>query len=126
MKTGRLHRATLELARRLDEARIPYAIAGAMALSGHGYERMTTGVNILLTREGLALFKRTNLGRGYVEQFEGSRGLRDTENDGPIDVLIAGEFPGDGCPSPSRFQTLQRCLWRANVSAFCRCRHSSN
>ena len=103
MKTGKLHRAALELARRLDEAQIPYAIAGAMALSGHGYERMTTDVDILLTREGLAHFKQANLGRGYVEKFEGSKGLRDTENDVPIDVLIAGEFPGDGLPKPVAF-----------------------
>ena len=58
MKTGKLHRATLELARRLDEARIPYAIAGAMALSGHGYERMTADVGILLTR-AVPCFPRT-------------------------------------------------------------------
>jgi hypothetical protein len=103
MKAGKVHRAMLELARRLDEARIPYAIAGAMALSAHGYERMTTDVDILMTRDGLAKFKNAYLGRGYVEKFEGSKGLRDTQNDVPIDVLIAGEFPGDGLPKPVMF-----------------------
>lgn len=43
------------------------------------------------------------MGRGYVEKFEGSTGLRDTENDVPIAVLIAGEFPGDGQPKPVVF-----------------------
>jgi hypothetical protein len=103
MGTGKVHRAMLQLARRLDEERIPYVIAGAMALSAHGYERMTTDVDILLTREGLAKFKRAYLGRGYVEKFKGSNGLRDTENDVPIDVLIAGDFPGDGLPKPVAF-----------------------
>ena len=103
MKTGKVHRATLELARRLDAARIPYAIAGAMALGAHGYERMTSDVDILLTRDGLARFKAAHLGRGYVEKFAGSKGLRDTENDVPIDVLIAGDFPGDGLPKPVSF-----------------------
>jgi hypothetical protein len=76
MKTGKVHRAMLELARRLDEAQIPYAIADAMALNVHGYERMTTDVDILLTREGLARFKAAFFGRGYVEQFPGSTDSR--------------------------------------------------
>ena len=46
MKAGKVHRAMLELARRLDGAGIPYAVAGAMALSAHGYERMTTDVAV--------------------------------------------------------------------------------
>jgi hypothetical protein len=103
LKTGRVHRAMLQLARRLDEAQIPYAIAGAMALSVHGYVRVTTGVDILLTRKGLAQFKALFRGRGYVEKFPGSRGMRDTENDVPVDALMAGEFPGDGQPKPVAF-----------------------
>ena len=103
MKTGKVHRAMLALTQRLDEQRIPYAIAGAMALGAHGYERVTTDVDILLTREGLAQFKQVNLGRGYVEKFPGSKGMRDTEHDVPIDVLVAGEYPGDGLPKPVAF-----------------------
>lgn len=103
MKSGPVHRALLQLARRLDDAGVPYAIVGAMALNAYGYERMTTDVDILVTREGLETFKRANLGRGYVEKFEGSLGLRDTEHGVPIDVLIAGEYPGDGRPKPVSF-----------------------
>ena len=47
--------------------------------------------------------KSVHIGRGYVDKFEGSRGFRDTENDVPIDVVIAGEFPGDGKPKPVKF-----------------------
>ncbi len=46
-----------------------------MALAAHGYERMTTGVDLLVTREGLARFKQAHLGHGYVEKFPGSNGM---------------------------------------------------
>jgi hypothetical protein len=103
MKTGKVHRAASELAARLSAAQLPYAIAGAMALGAHGYERATADVDLLVTSEGLAKFKALNLGRGYLEKFAGSKGLRDTENGVNIDVLIAGEFPGDGRPKPVQF-----------------------
>jgi hypothetical protein len=103
MKTGRVHQAALAITRRLDAANIPYAIAGAMALGAHGYERVTSDVDVLLTRDGLAKLKSACLGRGYVEKFPGSKGVRDTENGVSIDVLIAGEFPGDGLPKPVAF-----------------------
>ena len=102
-KAGKVHQAALAIARRLDAANIPYAIAGAMALGAHGYERVTSDVDVLLTREGLARLRHDHLGRGYVEKFPGSRGVRDTEHGVSIDVLIAGEFPGDGLPKPVAF-----------------------
>jgi hypothetical protein len=103
MKTGKVHRAAVALARRLDAANIPYAIAGAMALGAHGYERVTVDVDVLLTRDGLARLKGLYLGRGYVEKFPGSKGIRDTEHGVTVDVLITGEYPGDGLPKPVAF-----------------------
>jgi hypothetical protein len=103
MKQSSVHRALERLVRLLEESDIPYAIIGAMALNEHGYRRVTEDVDVLLTREGLEAFKRANLGRGYVEKFPGSKGLRDTENDTPIDVLLAGDFPGDGKPKSVAF-----------------------
>jgi hypothetical protein len=103
MKTGNVHQAAVALARRLDEAGIPYAVAGALALAVHGFERFTTDVDLVLTREGLSRLKAEWLGRGYVETFPGSRGLRDTEHNISVDVLIAGDFPGDGLPKPVAF-----------------------
>jgi hypothetical protein len=67
MKTGKVHQAALAIARRLDQANIPYAIAGAMALGAHGYERVTVDVDVLLTREGLARFKKEQLGEAAIE-----------------------------------------------------------
>lgn len=103
MGTADVQKALARLVGVLEAARIPYAIVGAMALNELGYERVTTDVDVLLTREGLARFKRENLGRGYVEKFPGSKGVRDVESNVNIDVLIAGDFPGDGKPKPVSF-----------------------
>jgi hypothetical protein len=98
-----VQKALRKLVRVLHDERIPYAIAGALALNAYGYERVTVDVDVLLTREGLSSFKAKYLGRGYVEKFKGSRGVRDTEHGVNIDVLVAGEFPGDGKPKPVAF-----------------------
>ena len=98
-----VQRALEKLASILEREKIPYAIVGALALNELGYRRVTVDVDVLLTPEGLAAFKAAMLGRGYVEKFQGSRGLRDTENRVDIDVLLAGGFPGDGKPKPVAF-----------------------
>jgi hypothetical protein len=98
-----VHRALEKLVRLLEEAGISYALVGAMALNEFGYRRVTVDVDVLLTRAGLDVFKRAHLGRGYVEKFPGSRGMRDTEHGVPIDVVLSGEYPGDGKPKPVAF-----------------------
>jgi hypothetical protein len=103
MAEDMVHRALEKLVALLAAERIPYALIGAMALNEYGYRRVTVDVDILLTREGLDAFRRTHLGRGYVEKFPGSRGMRDTEHGVNIDVVIAGDYPGDGKPKPVAF-----------------------
>ena len=103
MGEGRINDAARALAKVLEEEGIPYAIAGALALNAHGYVRFTNGVHLLLTREGLTQLKARILGRGYVEKFPGSKGMRDAARNVAIDVLIAGDFPGDGKPQPVAF-----------------------
>jgi len=98
-----VERAMRKLGQLLEAAQIPYAVIGAMALNEFGYQRMTSDVDVLLTSDGLARFKELHLGRGYVEKFAGSRGLRDTENSTDIDVVISGHFPGDGKPKAVAF-----------------------
>ncbi len=95
--------ALQKLVRTLDAQQIPCAIVGAMALNEFGYRRATVDVNVLLTPESLAAFRALNLGRGYVEKFPGSRGLRDPEHGVDIDIILAGSFPGDGKPKPVVF-----------------------
>jgi hypothetical protein len=98
-----VQRALQRLAHLLDQAGIPYAVIGAMALNEWGYRRVTVDIDILLTPEGLASLKAAVLGRGYVEKFPGSRGLRDAETGVTIDVVLTGDYPGDGRPKPVVF-----------------------
>jgi hypothetical protein len=103
MGTATVQQAMRKLVVALDELAIPYAIVGGMALNEYGYQRVTVDVDVLLTREGLQRFKDHWLGRGYVEKFPGSRGMRDTELGVTIDVLVTGDYPGDGQPKSVRF-----------------------
>jgi hypothetical protein len=103
MGEAAVQKALEKLVRALDADGIPYAIIGAMALNEFGYERVTSDVDVLLTPAGLATFKARRLGRGYVEKFPGSRGLRDPEHHVDIDVVLAGSYPGDGKPKPIVF-----------------------
>ncbi len=98
-----LHTTLERLTRALEESGVPYAIVGALALGEYGYRRTTEDVDVLLTPEGLSRFKRDHLGRGYVEKFAGSKGMRDARTGVSIDVVLAGEYPGDGKPKPVRF-----------------------
>lgn len=98
-----VQQALERLVKELDRLGIPYAIVGAMALNEFGYQRTTADVDVLLTPAGHATFKAAVLGRGYVEKFAGSRGLRDTEHGVEIDVVLTGGFPGDGRPKPVAF-----------------------
>ncbi len=103
MGLDEVHAAMRRLCATLEADGIPYAIAGAMALNAHGYQRVTTDVDVLLTRAGLAAFKSRHLGRGWVDRFPGSKGMRDTESNVKIDILIAGDYPGDGKPKAVSF-----------------------
>lgn len=98
-----VQKALERLARLLDEKGIPYAVIGSMALNEWGYQRVTVGVDVLLTPEGWRALKAEALGRGYVEKFPGRRGLRDAEAGVNVDVVLAGEYPGDGKPKPVVF-----------------------
>jgi len=98
-----VQRAAAKVARLLEEDGIPYAVIGAMALNDYGYRRVTVDVDLLLTREGLESFKTRHLGLGYVQKFAGSKGFRDTENGVNVDIVLAGEYPGDGLAKPVVF-----------------------
>jgi hypothetical protein len=103
MGTADVQQAMHKLVAALDELAIPYAIVGGMALNEYGYRRVTVDVDVLLTRDSLQRFKDHWLGRGYTEKFPGSRGMRDTELGVAIDVLVTGDYPGDGKPKAVQF-----------------------
>src|SRR5687767_7283919 len=98
-----LQKAARELAQRLTELGIDYAIAGALCLAAHGVVRATEDVDVLITKEGLTRFKEKWLGRGYLDLRPGGKAVRDTVNGVKIDFLITGDFPGDGKPKPISF-----------------------
>ena len=110
-----VHSAMRKLCAALESDGIEYAIVGAMALNAHGYRRVTTDVDVLLTREGLETFKARHLGRGWVERFAGSKGMRDTEFNVKIDVLISGDYPGDGKPKAVSFPNPSIAIRGAGV-----------
>ena len=101
---GDLYKALKNLADRLDKAKIPYALIGGMAMAQHGFARMTEDIVILLTPEGLTIFKNQALGRGYVLAFKGAaKTFRDADTGVRIEVITTGEYPGDGLPKPVSF-----------------------
>jgi hypothetical protein len=104
MKRGRLHATIRRLADRLAAERIDYALVGGMALGEYGYVRMTEDVDVLLTPEGLARFTERLVGRGYVATHGGAtRAFRDTESGVRVEILVSGDYPGDGKPKAVRF-----------------------
>ncbi len=104
MTRGDVFTTLQNLTRRLGEANIPYALVGGLALAAHGFVRMTQDVDILMTREGLESFKEKFEGRGYVFVFSGAqKTFRDTETQVRIEILVTGDYPGDGKPKPVAF-----------------------
>jgi hypothetical protein len=108
MQRGNVNQTLRDLARRLDEAGIPYAVLGAIALGQHGMPRMTMDIDVLLTPQGLAQFKARYLGRGYVPAFPGAeKTFRYGDTGVRIEVITTGEYPGDGLPKPVSFPDPQ-------------------
>jgi len=103
MQRSPIHQAMRRLAKTLAEMEIPFAVAGAMAANVHGHQRTTADVDILIREQDLTRFKQQYLGRGWVNKFEGSKNFRDAVAGVDIDVLIAGQYPGDGLPKPVAF-----------------------
>ena len=103
MHKSAVHQAAQDISAELRALNIPFAIAGALAANAHGHRRTTEDVDLLLTREGIETFKAQKLGLGWVELFAGSKGMRDTRNNVKIDILLTGEYPGDGKPKPIAF-----------------------
>lgn len=100
-----VHETMRRIATALGDLNIPFVIAGAMAANAHGHRRTTADVDILMRREDLKRFKDRWIGLGWVDLFEGSKGFKDATNGVKVDVLIVGDYPGDGKPKPISFPT---------------------
>lgn len=103
-ESSQVDRTLRDLCRILEDRNIPYALMGALALGRHGYVRATTDIDLLMTREGLEQFRQECVGRGYVPAFAGAiKTFRAAETGVRVEILIAGEYPGDGKPKPVAF-----------------------
>lgn len=104
MGEGPIQKTMREFARRLSEEGIVYAVAGGMAMMLHGYRRETIDVDFLLTPEGRNRLEEKLTGLGYAPAFPGARkSFRDTATRVEIDLILTGEYPGDGKPKPVSF-----------------------
>src|SRR2546421_8446163 len=104
MGQGNLNRALAHVAADLQEHGIDYIVVGALALFAHGYPRLTEDIDLVFTTEGLDRFHEELIGLGYAPAFPGARKrLRSTKDGVRIDVIAAGEYPGDGRPKPVSF-----------------------
>ena len=99
------------LAKDLDSHGIPYAVIGAVALNQHGYQRFTEDIDLLMTPQGLERFAAALVGSGYRPKFPGaSKTFRSTAENVPIEIITAGDYPGDGLPKPVVFPDPAECF----------------
>ncbi len=105
MERSPVHDTMRRLAKALSDLEIQFAIAGAMAANAHGLRRTTADVDVLMRRNDLTRFKDLWIGRGWLDLFEGSKGFKDTLSGVKVDVLIVGDYPGDGKAKPVAFPT---------------------
>ncbi|MBA2736718.1 MAG: hypothetical protein H0U50_08040 [Pyrinomonadaceae bacterium] len=104
MGEGTLNETLRRVAKDLESHGIDYNVIGAIALNQHGYRRFTEDIDLLLTGEGLEKFQKELVGLGYRPAFEGAtKKFRTTEENVTVEIITAGEFPGDGKPKPVRF-----------------------
>jgi hypothetical protein len=99
-----LNNTLLRVVSDLERSGIDYAVIGAVALNQHGYRRFTEDIDLLLTKEGLRKFQDELVGKGYVPAFSGATKMFKTSQENVrIEVVTAGEYPGDGRPKPVVF-----------------------
>ncbi|HEX8734699.1 MAG TPA: hypothetical protein VF721_05200 [Pyrinomonadaceae bacterium] len=104
MGEGILNETLRRVAKDLENHAIDYSVIGAVALNNYGYRRFTEDIDLILTKEGLEKFRRELVGLGYRPAFEGAtRKFRTTAENVTVEIMTAGEFPGDGKPKPVRF-----------------------
>jgi hypothetical protein len=97
---GPVHKSARQVAKRLEKAKIPYALVGGMAVFAHGHRRATNDVDLLLTPEGFAAFRQLFVPKNYDALPGRPRRFADRTNAVTLDILVTGRFPGSGKPGP--------------------------
>jgi hypothetical protein len=104
MGEGILQGTLAQLSSDLKRHGIDYMVIGAVALMAYGYPRFTEDIDLVVTPEGLEAFHRELIGLGYAPAFHGAKKrLRSTRDGVSIEMILAGEYPGDGKPKPVSF-----------------------
>ncbi len=104
MGEGILNSTLRRIAGDLDRLGIDYCLIGAVALNSYGYRRFTEDIDLLMSREGLERFQNELVGLGYGPAFEGAtKKFRTTEENVTVEIVTAGEYPGDGKRKPVVF-----------------------
>ena len=93
--TGKVHRTTKRITIRLAHEAIPYAIIGGMAMNAHGFQRVTTNVDLLITREGLDQIHAKVIGSDFEADVPGGKRLRDTKTGVTVQLIVTGDHPDD-------------------------------
>jgi hypothetical protein len=76
----------------LEQARIPYAIVGGVAVCLHGYQRNTVDLDLLIRREDQALVKTVFEQAGL--KWSSSRQEFRSESGIPVQILLSGDKSG--------------------------------
>jgi len=95
-----VHQTMRRVAAALEQAQIPYAVVGGMAVNAHGHQRTTGDVDFLLTAQGFAEFRRRFVPQNYEPVPKRTKRFADTVNGVTFDILVTGLFPGSGKPGP--------------------------
>jgi hypothetical protein len=98
-----VHKTMRRAVKRLEKAGISYAVMGGMAVNAHRYQRTTGDVDILLSPEGFAEFRRRFVPKVYDNLAGRPRRFKDKTSGIQIDILVTGSFPGSGKPGPVAF-----------------------
>jgi hypothetical protein len=102
-KNDPVYQTLRRLVKRLERARIPYAVMGAMALNYHGARRTTDDVDVLLTPHGLERFRNELLPKFYKPVEGRPRRFVERKSGVLLDCLVTGRYPGSGKPGPFAF-----------------------
>ncbi len=91
----------------LSSEQLPHAICGAVACNAYGHRRATQDVNLLVNMEELHAACKILQGDGWKPRYQAARrSWVDTVNKVKVDLLVSGEFPGDGLSKPVSFPHL--------------------
>ena len=95
-----VHKTMRRIVKRLEKAKIPYAVVGGMAVNAHGHQRTTGDVDLLLAPSSFAAFRRLFVPKNYTTVPQQPQRVVDRVNRIKVDILVSGMFPGSGDPGP--------------------------